>query len=67
MPDTKYYYCMQYRAVGAVVYSNCWIFISYARAQGSTYTFTIEADEHLYDKKVWTICIELHWKNEAAG
>lgn len=52
MPNTKYFYRMQYRSVGvgAFVPTPEYSFHT-QRAPGSTFTFTIEADEHLYDKK----------------
>lgn len=61
--DAKYFYRTQYRVVGT---SN---FITgeehsfhTQRSSGSTFTFTIEADEHLYDKKgnrsIYNICID---------
>lgn len=50
--NTKYYYRMQYRVGGTGAYT---ISPEYSfhtqRAAGSAFTFTIEADEHLYDKK----------------
>jgi hypothetical protein len=52
MPNTRYYYRMRYKLTNAVNYSATpeYKFIT-QRPAGSTYTFTIEADEHLYDKK----------------
>jgi hypothetical protein len=52
LPDTKYYYRTRYRPTGPGVFlaSNEHSFHT-QRAIGSTFTFTIEADEHLYDKK----------------
>lgn len=50
--DTRYYYRMQYRVPGSGSFT---ISPEYSfhtqRPPGSTFTFTIEADEHLYDKK----------------
>jgi hypothetical protein len=50
--DTKYYYRVQYKPAGSGSYT---VTPEYTfrtqRAPGSTFTFTIEADEHLYDKK----------------
>ncbi|HNP47370.1 MAG TPA: metallophosphoesterase [Bacteroidia bacterium] len=67
MPDTKYYYRMQYRAVGAVAYTPTAEYSFHTqRAQGSTYTFTIEADEHLYDKKGVDNMYRITLENEAA-
>ena len=52
-PDTKYYYRTRYRLSGT---TNAYLagpehIFRTQRAPGSTFTFTIEADEHLYDKK----------------
>ena len=52
-PDTKYYYRTRYRLSGT---TNAYLAgpehtFRTQRAPGSTFTFTIEADEHLYDKK----------------
>jgi hypothetical protein len=52
-PDTRYYYRTRYRINGtstAFLTGSEHTFIT-QRATGSTYTFTIESDEHLYDKK----------------
>lgn len=51
-PDTKYYYRTQYRIPGTPAYSVSPEYTFHTqRAKGSTFSFTIEADEHLYDKK----------------
>jgi len=64
MPDTKYFYRMQYRSVGvgAFVPTPEYSFHT-QRAPGSTFTFTFEADEHLYDKKGVDKSKELKAKN----
>lgn len=50
--NTKYYYRVQYRNAGSGSYSPTPEYSFHTqRATGSTFTFTIEADEHLYDKK----------------
>lgn len=51
-PDTRYYYRVKYRPAGSGSYSatNEYTFHT-QRSPGSSFTFTIEADEHLYDKK----------------
>lgn len=50
--DTKYYYRVQYRPSGDIPYTATPEYTFHTqRAEGSTFTFTIEADEHLYDKK----------------
>lgn len=52
VPDTRYYYRMRYRPSGTGPFAATaeYDFMT-QRASGSTFTFTIEADEHLYDKK----------------
>ncbi len=51
-PDTRYYYRMRYRLVGAPSFSSTNEFnFTTQRPPGSRYCFTIETDEHLYDKK----------------
>ncbi|MEI7664206.1 MAG: metallophosphoesterase, partial [Bacteroidota bacterium] len=52
-PDTKYYYRSRYRLSGT---TNAYLAgaehaFHTQRGAGSTFSFTIEADEHLYDKK----------------
>ncbi|MEI6749501.1 MAG: T9SS type A sorting domain-containing protein [Bacteroidales bacterium] len=61
-PDTKYYYCTLYRPVGSGPFlSSSEHSFHTQRAPGSTFSFTIEADEHLYDKKgirsLYNICL----------
>ncbi len=53
IPDTKYYYRTRYRTNGASTAYQAGTEHSFhtQRAPGSTFTFTIEADEHLYDHK----------------
>jgi len=67
MPDTKYFYRMQYRnvGVGAFVPTPEYSFHT-QRAPGSTFTFTLEADEHLYDKKGVDNMYNITLANEAA-
>lgn len=67
IPDTKYYYRMQYRSVGvgAFVPTPEYSFHT-QRAPGSAFTFTIEADEHLYDKKGVDNMYRITLDNEAA-
>lgn len=50
VPNTRYYYRVQSKVNNVFQPSPTYSFMT-ARAQGSTYTFTIEADEHLYDIK----------------
>jgi len=52
-PNTRYYYRTRYRLAGSTssfLAGPAHTFQT-QRAQGSTFTFTLEADEHLYDKK----------------
>jgi hypothetical protein len=50
--NTRYYYQVKFKKTGASSYLNTseYSFIT-QRAKGETFTFTLEADEHLYDKK----------------
>ena len=63
-PDTKYYYRTRYRVNGTSTSFNTGAEHTFhtQRAPGSTFSFTIEADEHLYDKKgvrsIYKICLE---------
>ncbi|MEI7802168.1 MAG: T9SS type A sorting domain-containing protein [Bacteroidota bacterium] len=51
-PDTKYFYRLRFRPVGTGSFSASSEYSFHTqRPPGSTFTFTIEADEHLYDKK----------------
>ncbi len=51
-PNTRYYYRFHHRLIGASTYIDSPEYTFHTqRAQGSTFTFTLEADEHLYDKK----------------
>lgn len=52
LPDTRYYYRLQYRKAGTGSYTPAPEYSFHTqRAKGSSFSFTIEADEHLYDKK----------------
>ncbi len=52
VPDTRYYYRLRYRPVGGGAFSASPEFSFHTqRAPGASFTFTVEADEHLYDKK----------------
>lgn len=63
LPDTKYYYRTRYRISGSSAAFSAGPEHTFhtQRAQGSTFSFTIEADEHLYDKKgvrsIYKICL----------
>ena len=51
-PNTRYYYRLKYKTAAAPNYSVSPEYRFHTqRAVGSSFTFTIEADEHLYDKK----------------
>jgi hypothetical protein len=48
-PNTQYYYRMQYKLVGAINYTMTPQYKFHTqRAPGENFTFTVEADEHLY-------------------
>ncbi|WP_158527008.1 T9SS type A sorting domain-containing protein [Flavobacterium aciduliphilum] len=48
-PNTQYYYRMQYKVVGATSYTPTSEYKFHTqRPAGSPFTFTVEADEHLY-------------------
>jgi hypothetical protein len=52
LPNTKYYYKTRYRLSGSGSFSASPEHTFYTqRAAGSTFTFTVESDVHLYDKK----------------
>jgi Secretion system C-terminal sorting domain/Calcineurin-like phosphoesterase len=52
VPNTKYYYRLKYRGTGTNTYLfSPEYYFQTQRLPGSSFTFTIEADEHLYDKK----------------
>jgi len=61
--NTRYFYRMQYRLKGALNYTSSpeYSFMT-PRDPGSSFTFTVEADEHLYDKKgvdnLYRICLD---------
>ncbi len=61
--NTKYYYRTRFHASGAVTdfLAGSEHTFQTQRVPGSTFTFTIEADEHLYDKKgvqsIYQICL----------
>ena len=50
-PNTRYYYRIQYKSNGSSFSVTPEYTFHTQRAKGSTFKFTIEADEHLYDKK----------------
>ena len=66
-PDTKYFYRTRYRLNGT---SNAFLAgtehtFHTQRVPGSNFTFTIEADEHLYDKKGVRSIYQITLANEA--
>jgi hypothetical protein len=66
--NTKYFYRTCYRKVGNSTFINgAEHFFHTQRSIGSTFTFTIEADEHLNDKKgvrsLYTICLDNQLKD----
>ena len=68
-PDTKYYYRTRYRLTGTGTFSSGSEHSFHTqRASGSTFTFTIEADEHLYDKKgvksIYQLCLNNQAKDK---
>lgn len=67
--DTRYFYRTQYRVVGTSNFITGEEHSFYTqRVPGATFTFTIEADEHLYDKKgnrsIYNICIDNQIKDK---
>lgn len=49
LPNTQYFYRMQYRLIGSTTYAVTPEYKFHTqRAPGSSFTFTVEADEHLY-------------------
>ncbi len=66
IPNTRYYYRMQYKLVGGSAFTASpeYSFIT-QRAPASTFSFTIETDEHLYDKKGVTNLYRITLANEA--
>lgn len=63
LPDTLYYYRIRYRlnGTGGIYLSGPEHSFHTQRAPGKVFSFTIEADEHLYDKKgvqsIYQICL----------
>lgn len=51
-PDTKYFYRLNYKLLNESTYMKSTEYSFHTqRSPGSTFLFTLEADEHLYDKK----------------
>ncbi len=66
-PDTRYYYRLYYKRSSESVYrqSDEYAFRT-QRPPGSSFTFTIESDEHLYDKKGIPSMYNVTLANQAA-
>jgi hypothetical protein len=65
--NTKYYYRMQYKLVGASTFTTTPEYsFNTQRSSGSSYTFTVESDEHLYDIKGNRSMYQVTLANEAA-
>ncbi len=67
LPDTRYYYRTTYRQPGAASFKHGPVRTFHTqRAPGSAFTFTVEADEHLYDKKGVRSLYQICLANQAA-
>ncbi len=68
LPNTRYYYKMQYKLPSATNYTATteYNFIT-KRSAGSSFVFTVEADEHLYDIKGVKSLYQLTLNQEAAA
>lgn len=65
-PNTKYFYRVKYRQASTSAYTNSPEYsFRTQRSAGSTFTFTIETDEHLYDKKGVTSLYQIALNNQA--
>lgn len=65
--NTKYYYRMVYKLVGSANFNTTPEYsFTTQRLPGSAFTFTIEADEHLYDKKGIREMYQVTLANQAA-
>lgn len=66
-PNTKYFYRLVYKNVGSANYNTTSEYnFQTQRAPGSSFTFTIESDEHLYDKKGIVSMYQVTLANQAA-
>ena len=69
-PDTKYYYRTRYRPGGTSGSFSAGPEYTFhtQRSAGNTFTFTLEADEHLYDKKgnhsLYQVCLDNQAKDQ---
>ena len=67
LPDTKYYYRVKHRLSGGGAFIPTPEYSFHTqRSLGSTFTFTLEADEHLYDKKGIDTMYKVTLRNEEA-
>jgi len=65
--NTKYYYRMVYKLVGSANFNTTPEYsFNTQRLPGSAFTFTIESDEHLYDKKGIREMYQVTLANQAA-
>jgi hypothetical protein len=65
-PNTQYFYRMQYKLVGSSTYITTPEYhFQTQRAAGSNFTFTVEADEHLYSNYSNTAMYQTTIANEA--
>ena len=65
-PNTQYYYRMQYKTIGANNYTATTEYKFHTqRATGENFTFTVEADEHLYSNYSNTAMYQTTLANEA--
>ncbi len=67
--NTRYYYRLRYQAIGSATFNASAEYNFHTqRAVGSEFTFTVEADEHLYDKKgvqsIYNICLDNQAKDK---
>ena len=67
--NTRYYYRLKHHAVWASTYNTSSEYTFHTqRAVGSEFSFTVEADEHLYDKKgvqsIYNICLDNQAKDK---
>jgi hypothetical protein len=66
LPNSKYYYRMQYKLIGASTYSTTPEYhFQTQRSAGSNFTFTVESDEHLYSNYSNVAMYQTTLSNEA--
>lgn len=66
LPNTRYYYRTMYRSIGSTDFvAGLEHTFHTQRAKGSTFSFTIQADPHLYDKKGVRRLMDITMKNQA--